>query len=55
MGQGIYTLNEVRELENLPPVAGGDKNRLSLNNANAEIIDDYQLSRARSESKPPEE
>jgi HK97 family phage portal protein len=29
--RGIYTLNEVRALENLPPVAGGDVPRVPMN------------------------
>lgn len=38
---GIYTLNEVRELENLNPVENGDINLIPLNSIPADMARDY--------------
>lgn len=40
---GALSINQALEILNLPPVADGDKRLQSLNYANAEIVDKYQL------------
>lgn len=40
---GIFTINEYRELFNMPPIEGGDIRLTSLNYINAEKADEYQL------------
>ena len=47
---GIRTINEIREMENLPPIEGGDVSRVSLNFVSLDIADEYQLSRAKNEN-----
>lgn len=46
---GGITTNEIRELFGFPPIAGGNGEKLvqSLNYANTEIIDQYQLDKAK--------
>lgn len=48
LSTGMLSLNEVREMEDLPPVPGGDINRVNLNNVNITLADQYQADRARS-------
>ena len=43
---GILTINQALEILNLPPVDDGDKRLQSLNNANTDIVDTYQLAKA---------
>lgn len=40
---GALTINQALEILNLPPVEGGEKRLQSLNYANTEIVDKYQL------------
>lgn len=40
---GIMTLNQMAELFGLPPFEGGDRRLQSLNYANVELIDNYQV------------
>lgn len=40
---GALTINQALEILNLPPVADGDRRLQSLNYANTEIVDKYQL------------
>lgn len=46
---GGITTNEIRELFGFPPIAGGNGEKLvqSLNYANSEIVDQYQLDKAK--------
>lgn len=46
MSNGVTTLNEARDYIDLPPVDGGDVIRLSLNNVDKDVINDYQLTKA---------
>lgn len=50
---GGITTNEIRELFGFPPIVGGDgeKTLQSLNYANTNIIDQYQLDKSKSETK----
>lgn len=50
---GGITTNEIRELFGFPPIAGGDGQKMvqSLNYANTEIIDQYQLDKSKSSTK----
>lgn len=43
MPLGVLTINEAREILNLPPVEDGDKRLVSLNYVNAQLQDMYQL------------
>jgi HK97 family phage portal protein len=43
MPLGVLTINEAREILNLPPVEDGDKRLVSLNYVNAQLQDVYQL------------
>lgn len=40
---GLMTLNEIRELYGMSPIAGGDRRLQSLNYVNTELVDKYQL------------
>jgi hypothetical protein len=46
---GLITINEAREILNLPPVEGGDKRLQSLNYIDSNIANQYQ-----GEEKPTE-
>ena len=43
MPMGVLSVNEVREIFNMPPVDGGDERIKSLNYINASKADEYQL------------
>ena len=43
MPMGVLSVNEVREIFNMPPVDGGDERIKSLNYVNAKLADKYQL------------
>lgn len=49
---GILTINQALEILNLPPVDDGDKRLQSLNNANTDIVDSYQLAKASGDEAP---
>lgn len=51
--EGVYSVNEVRALEDLPDIPGGDTRRASLNYVPLE--DWAELSRIRAESRTPNE
>ncbi|MED4162470.1 phage portal protein [Halalkalibacterium halodurans] len=46
LGEGVYSINEVRDLEDRDAIEGGDKHRVDLNHVSLDIADDYQLARA---------
>lgn len=46
LDKGVYSINEVRELEERNAIEGGDTHRVDLNHVNIEIADEYQLARA---------
>jgi HK97 family phage portal protein len=43
MPMGLFTINEAREVLNLPVVEGGEQRLMSLNYVNADKADEYQL------------
>jgi HK97 family phage portal protein len=43
---GVYSINEVRELEERNAIDGGDIHRVDLNHVSIDIADEYQLARA---------
>ena len=45
---GLITLNQLAEIFGYPPFAGGDRRIQSLNYANTEIVDQYQIKNAQS-------
>lgn len=49
---GLMTLNQVAELYGLPPFEGGDRRIQSLNYANTDIVDQYQVKNAMGKEKP---
>jgi HK97 family phage portal protein len=46
LDKGVYSINEVRDLEEKDGIEGGDKHRVDLNHVSIEIADDYQLGKA---------
>jgi HK97 family phage portal protein len=46
LDKGVFSINEVRELEEKDAIEGGDQHRVDLNHVSLEIADDYQLGRA---------
>ena len=48
---GLMTLNQVAELYGLPPFEGGDRRIQSLNYANTDIVDQYQVKNAMGKEK----
>ena len=48
----ILTINQALEILNLPPVDDGDRRLQSLNNANTDIVDAYQLAKASEDEAP---
>lgn len=44
--KGVITINEARDIINLPPVDGGDEIRVSLNDVNNNLADEYQKNKA---------
>ena len=55
MQTGLMTLNQVGELYGLPPFEGGDRRIQSLNYANTDIVDQYQISNALGKGKAKNE
>ena len=51
--EGVYSVNDVRALEDLPDIPGGDEHRASLNYVPLSMWAD--LSRLRAETRPPAE
>ena len=52
---GLMTLNQVAELYGLPPFEGGDRRIQSLNYANTDIVDQYQIKNAMGKEKKKDE
>lgn len=46
LGEGVYSINEVREFEEKNAIEGGDVHRVDLNHVSLEIADEYQLAKA---------
>lgn len=46
LDKGVYSINEVRELEEKDGIEGGEIHRVDLNHVSIEIADEYQLARA---------
>lgn len=46
LNNGVYNINEVRELEDRNAIERGDKHRVDLNHVSLDIADDYQLANA---------
>jgi hypothetical protein len=46
LDKGVYSINEVRELEEKDGIDHGDTHRVDLNHVSIEIADDYQLGKA---------
>ena len=49
---GLRTLNQLAELYGMPPFEGGDRRIQSLNYANTDIVDQYQIKNAIGEEMP---
>jgi HK97 family phage portal protein len=53
-GIGAYNINEVREKEDMDGIGPeGDKYRVDLNHVSASLVDEYQMTRAKSGDKTP--
>lgn len=48
IGSGVYSINEVRALEEKDAIEGGDKHRVDLNHISIDIADEYQMAKANS-------
>lgn len=46
LGEGVYSINEVRALEERNAIDGGDTHRVDLNHVSITIADEYQLAKA---------
>lgn len=46
LDKGVYSINEVRALEEADAIEHGDKHRVDLNHVSVEIADEYQLGKA---------
>lgn len=46
LDKGVYSINEVRDLEEKDGIEGGDKHRVDLNHVSLDIADDYQLAKS---------
>ncbi|WP_274854019.1 phage portal protein [Bacillus methanolicus] len=51
LSSGVYNINEVRALEEMDAIEGGDKHRVDLNHISIDIADEYQLAKAGATSK----
>ena len=49
------TLNQLAELYGMPPFEGGDRRIQSLNYANTDIVDQYQIKNAMGKEKKKDE
>jgi len=55
-GLGAYSINEVRELEEMEDIGPeGDQHRVDLNHINVTLADEYQLAKAKNPGKTPTE
>ena len=45
MPLGLFTVNQALEILNLPSVENGDRRLQTLNVANTEIVDEYQMNK----------
>ena len=52
---GLMTLNQLAELYGMPPFEGGDRRIQSLNYANTDIVDQYQIKNAMGKEKTKDE
>jgi len=53
-GIGAYNINEVREKEDMDSIGPeGDKYRVDLNHVSASLVDEYQMTKAKSGEKTP--
>ena len=52
---GLMTLNQLAELYGMPPFEGGDRRIQSLNYANTDIVDQYQIKNAMGKEKKKDE
>ena len=50
---GLITLNQLAEIFGYPPFAGGNRRIQSLNYANTDIVDQYQIKNAKSRKEQP--
>lgn len=55
LSEGVYSINEVRELEEKNSIENGDTHRVDLNHVSIDIADEYQLSKAGANLKGGEE
>ena len=46
LDKGVYSINDVLELEDRNPIEGGDVHRVDLNHVSIEIADEYQLAKS---------
>lgn len=46
LSEGVYSINEVRELEEKNGIEGGDTHRVDLNHVSIDIADEYQLAKS---------
>ena len=46
LDKGVYSINEVREMDEKNAIEGGDTHRVDLNHVSIDIADEYQLARA---------
>lgn len=46
LDDGVYSINDVRELEDMDGIEGGDEHRVDLNHVALRIADQYQLAKA---------
>ncbi len=52
MNLGVYSINEVRKLENMNSIGiQGDTHRVDLNHVDIKVANDYQLAKANSKKK----
>lgn len=55
LSEGVYSINEVRELEERNAIVGGDTHRVDLNHVSIDIADEYQLAKSGAGLKGGEE
>ncbi|ERN52834.1 phage portal protein [Alkalihalophilus marmarensis] len=46
LDKGVFSINQVLELEDMDTIEGGDKHRVDLNHVSLDIADEYQLGKA---------
>ena len=52
MHLGIYSINEVRELEDRDKIDNGDKHYMSLNYIDIDLMNEYQKGKIKNKSSP---